>query len=362
MKITFFIGGLSGGGAERVTCNLASYLARKGHEIVILTMSDDTATYTLDDNVLRVPLLKSSERKGLLYDSILRLKRFISHLYKDKVDAYVVMLPVTTIMLLRFSWLTKSKIIAAERVDPSIYPSGKQRLLKSLARKADGWVFQTEEERNWYGKTTGKANVRIIPNAINPDFIREQYRGERKKTIVTAGRLTKQKNHVLLIKAFAKISSKYPDYQLIIYGGGNLKEIIESTIKKLNVGDKVILPGYTTNIGDKIKDSSLFVLSSDFEGMPNALMEAMALGLPCISTDCDGGGASFLIDNEKNGLLVPKDDVDALASAMERMLSDREFAKKCGKEAHAVCEWLAPEKIYTDWENFLTTIVDYKQG
>lgn len=360
MNITFFIGGLSGGGAERVTCNIANYLSKNGHIIKILTMADDTPTYAIDDKVLRIPLLQSKERKGVIINSFVRLYRFIKHLIKDNVDVYVVMLPITTIMLLRLRWLIKGKVIASERVDPSIYSNKKQTQLKKLACKADGWVFQTEEERSWYDKSAGKAKVRIIPNAINPDFIRELYQGERGKKIVTAGRLTEQKNHILLIKAFAKISSKYSDYQLIIYGGGgNLKEKIEDTIKQLNLIDKVVLPGYTTNIGDKIKDASLFVLSSDFEGMPNALMEAMALGVPCISTDCDGGGARYLIENEKNGLLVPKGDMEALAGAMERMLSNREFAEKCGKEAHAVCERLAPEKIYSEWENFIKTIVDY---
>lgn len=360
MKITFFIGGLSGGGAERVTCNLASYLARKGHEIKVLTMSDDTATYALGDNVLRIPLLKSSERKGLLYNSFLRLKRLIIHLRKDKVDVYVVMLPVTTILLLRLSWLTKSKIIAAERVDPSNYSSGKQNQLKTLAKKADGWVFQTDEEWAWYGKSTGKAEVRIIPNAINPEFIREPYQGVRKKTIVTAGRLTEQKNHKLLIQAFAKISPLFPDYQLVILGDGPLKEQLKSAAEEQGVKEKVLLPGYTTNIGDKIKDASLFVLSSDFEGMPNALMEAMALGIPCVSTDCDGGGAKFLIENGKNGLLVPKDDVDALSESMRIMLSDKKLAEQCGCEAHKICERLAPEKIYGEWEQFIKEIVEDK--
>lgn len=292
-------------------------------------------------------------------DSLVRLYRFVKHLVKDKVDVYVVMLPITTIMLLRLRWLIKGKVIASERVDPSIYPTAKQKQLKSLAKKADGWVFQTEEERNWYGASTGKAKVQIIPNAINPDFIRDPYRGERKKTIVTAGRLTEQKNHKLLVQAFAKISQKNPDYQLIIYGGGgNLKDKIEETAKQLNIEDRVMLPGYTTNIGDKIKDSSLFVLSSDFEGMPNALMEAMALGLPCVSTDCKGGGAKFLIDDGKNGLLTPIGDVDALAKAIDKMLSDREFAEHCGKEAHKICERLAPGKIYNEWEKFILETIN----
>ena len=358
MKITFFIGGLSGGGAERVTCNLASYLANRGHVIKVLTMSDDEPSYAIDNKVQRIPLLVTSERKNIIYNSVLRLYRFIKYLRKSKVDAYVVMLPVTTIMLLRMRWLTKAKVIAAERVDPSQYPVKKQNQLKSLAKKADGWVFQTEEERKWYGVATGKAKVSIIPNAINPDFIKPAHEGERQKTIVTAGRLTEQKSHELLIKSFARISNDFPEYQLVVYGDGPKKEYLEQVAKNFGVQEKVLFPGYTTNIGESIKNASLFVLSSDFEGMPNALMEAMALGVPCVSTDCDGGGAKFLIDNKKNGLLVPKGDVDALATAMERMLSDPEFAEQCGREAHKICERLAPEKIYGEWESFIKVIVD----
>lgn len=358
MNITFFIGGVSSGGAERVTCNLANYLVSRGHQVTIMTMSDDESSYMLDNKINRNALLLRKERKSFLYNSCLRFFRFCKHLRKDEVDVYVVMLPITTIMLLQLRKLVKSKVVAAERVDPSNYSANKQNKLKRLARKADGWVFQTEEERNWYGETTGKAKVSIIPNAINPDFIKPAYIGVRRKVIVTAGRLTEQKNHLLLIRAFAQISSKFPDYKLIIYGDGSMKEKLLLKAKKLGGENRVELPGYTTNIGDNIKDASLFVLSSDFEGMPNALMEAMALGLPCVSTDCDGGGARFLIDNQQNGLLVPKGDVDSLAAAMKRMLSDREFAEQCGREAHKICEWLAPEKIYGEWENFIKDIVN----
>lgn len=358
MKILFFIGALAGGGAERVTCNLSSYLAYKGHYVEILTMSDVEPTYFVSDNVKRNSLIKASERHSFVYNAVLRFLRFCRYLLKNDNDVIVVMLPVTTIMLLQLRKLTKAWVVAAERNNPSSYSEKKQRTLRRLAHKADGWVFQTEDERNWYGKSTGKAKVKIIPNAINLDFIREPYLGERKLTIVTAGRLTEQKNHELLIKAFAHISKDYPEYQLVIYGDGPRKEFLEMVADNSGVKEKVLFPGYTTNIGETIKDDSLFVLSSDFEGMPNALMESMALGLPCISTDCDGGGARFLIENEKNGLLVPKGDVNALAVAMDRMLSDREFAEQCGREAHKICERLAPEKIYGEWESFIKEIVE----
>ena len=361
MRITFFIGGLAGGGAERVTCNLSSWLVEHGHDVEILTMSDVDATYPLNDKVKRQSLINKDERHSFAYNAILRLVRLCKYLRRKNRDVIVVMLPETTILLLQLSWLAKSKIIVAERNNPSSYTIKKQKNLARLAYKADGWTYQTEEEKAWYQGKIGNTKEIVIPNAINPDFIRPIYTGNRRKTIVSAGRLSQQKNQELLVRAFAAVSKDYPEYTLVIYGEGEKRSTLIALAEEVGIKDRVELPGYTTCIGEKIKDASLFVLPSDFEGMPNALMEAMALGLPCISTDCDGGGARFLIENEKNGLLVPKGDVEALATAMRRMLANMDFAEQCGREAHKICERLAPEKVYVQWENFIKEIVNNKQ-
>ena len=357
MHITFFIGGLSGGGAERVTCNLANYMKEKGYQVEILTMADDTPSYPLSKDIKRRVLLRDDERKSFFYNSILRLYRFFKFLRHTESEVVVVMLPVTTIMLLQLKWLTKAKVIAAERSLPSIYTQKEQKQLLRLAPKADGWVFQTEGQKDWY-VARGLKNCAVIPNAINPAFLNEEYLGERNKDIVTVGSLTVPKNHELLISSFAKIADKYKDFRLVIYGKGVKLDILQRLAEELGVDDRVVFAGYSTNVSKSIKASALFVLSSNYEGMPNALMEAMALGIPCVSTDCDGGGARFLVENEKNGLLVPKGDADALAAAMERMLSNHDFAEQCGREAHKICERLAPEKIYGEWEQFIREVVD----
>ncbi len=357
MKITIFTGGLSGGGAERVACNMATYYYNKGHDVEFLTIGDNENSYYYNPQINRVCLLKLDERSSFVANIIKRLFRLIKYLISKKKDVYIVSLPDSIIILLSLRFLTKSKIVASERGDPQKLPSFQQKLLRLLCKQADGWVFQTQDVKNWYKSHLGDSNNIIIPNAINPDFIQPIYHGVRKKTIVTAGRYKKQKNQRLLIDAFSKISDRYSDYRLIIYGEGPLNDELAAHITYLGLDKKVILGGYINNIGEKIKDASLFVLSSDYEGMPNALMEAMALGLPCVSTDCDGGGARFLIENEKNGLLVPKDDVNALAVAMKRMLADREFAELCGKEAHKICERLAPDKVYGMWEEFIQDII-----
>lgn len=351
MKLTFFLGGLSGGGAERVVCNLSNYLVSRGHEIDIITMGDDS-NYGLDNRIHRITLLYKQERKNVCLDSVKRLSRFVKYLRYKRRDAFVVMLPATTILLLRFRFLVKGKIIASERSYPTNYSIKDQRQLKRLAKRADSWVFQTKETQQWYQPYLGNTNSIIIPNPLNDAFVKPIYVGERKTMIITAGRLNKVKNHRLLLRAFSRIYKEYPDYSLVIYGEGALKKDLVLEAEHLGIIDKVSFPGFA-DWGELSKDASMFILSSNLEGMPNALMEAMALGMPCISTDCDGGGARFLIEDGVNGLLVPKNDVEAMATAMAKLLSNSDWANHLGAEAHKICERLAPEKIYKEWEDYL---------
>ena len=362
MKITLFIGGLTNGGAERVTCNLANYLVQHGHQVDILTMSE-SASYPLDERVTRSVLLKDSERKGLIKNTLKRRSRLKQYLKTNQCDCYIVMLPVTTIFLLSMYKHTQAPIIASERSYPAVLSLIMQRLLLLLlCKRAKGWVFQTPQAREWYGRATGNSKVTIIPNAINEAFLRPIHEVEQQKTIVAIGRMSPPKNYPLLLKAFSQVTADHPDYHLLILGEGKLRKKLEVLTQQLHIEKRVDMPGYVTNIPDRLKVSSIYVLSSNYEGMPNTLMEAMALGLPCIATDCDGGGARFLIDNGKNGLLVPKGDIEALAGAMRRMLGDRDFAEQCGREAHKICERLAPEKVYGQWEQFIKEVAGNKES
>ena len=143
----------------------------------------------------------------------------------------------------------------------------------------------------------------------------------------------------------------------MIYGEGEQRSELEKLAESLGISGHVLLPGNVQDIADKLEKSTMFVLSSDFEGMPNALIEAMALGLPCVSTDCPCGGPKYLIEQGKNGILVPVGDVDALSHAIRGLLSDPEKREQIGKNASTVCERLAPEKIYGQWEEFTEEIL-----
>lgn len=357
MNITIYISGVTGGGAEKVSCSLASYLVNKGHTVELLTMSDEKETYPLDKRVSRFCLLKEKERKNRIYNNLLRLYRFVKYLLKQKPDVYLAMLPTNIHTLLLFKSLTYSKIIAAERANPSSYIQQTQQKLIKIAHKADGWVFQTKEQMRWYESKCSLNKRIIIPNAINPDILAVKRKKETMNVIVSSGRLIEQKNHLLLIDAFSRISYKYKELTLVIYGEGPNRNVLSKRIQELKLKDRVFLPGYTSDIVNKIKDASLFVLSSNYEGMPNALMEAMALGVPSIATDCDGGGARYLIEDGKNGLLVPTKDVEKLADAMDFVLSNPDMAQSLGKEAQKLCKSLAPEKVYSYWEEFLEEII-----
>lgn len=358
MKITFFIGSLYGGGAERVTCNLASYLVQHGHQVEILTMSETEKAYELDKRVSVRILLSLKERKNTVMNTLIRMPRFWKYLKVNVPDAYIVMLPKTTIMLLMFRWLTKAKVIAAERVDPASYSNRIAKMLKKYAKRADGWVFQTEDARKWYVDAIQDCRSIVIPNAVNPVFIRPRYEEKKRKVIAGAGRLDVQKNFGLLIRAFAKIATEFPEYNLIIYGKGDEEQGLKSLAENLGLQDRIEFPGNIQNIAEEMEKNTMFVLSSDFEGMPNALMEAMALGLPCVSTDCPCGGPRYLIRDGVNGLLVPVGDADEMAEAMRKILSDPDMAGNMGKEAMKIVKDLAPEKIYGLWENFIISTIE----
>ncbi len=357
MKITLLISSLSGGGAERVTCNLANHLSDFGHTVEILTMGDTEAAEPLRENIKYSPLLTNQERSNFLINNIKRFFRLRKYMKTQTVDAYVVMLPVPTEMMLRFSKLTKAPIIVSERADPKVYSSKTKKTLSKLASRAYGYVFQTEEAKAWYMPYLKGVESVIIPNAINPAFIRPKYDGDREKTIVGAGRLAEQKNFPLLIRAFSHIADKFPEHKLVIYGKGDLLDSFKCLAVDFGVGDRIEFPGFCTNMSETLEKASMFVLSSDYEGMPNALMEAMASGLPCVSTDCGGGGARFLIQDGENGLLVPQKDEEAMAEAMEKILSDSALAEKLGENARNLQETLAPEKIYGEWERFIMKFV-----
>lgn len=353
MKIVFFIGGLGGGGAERVVCNLSNYLSKK-NDVTILTLSSIKSRYKIDQEVKHINLENDKKIKLFLLKNLYRIYNLYKFIRMKEYDIVITFLPIPSFMMLLFRRIIKSPIIVSVRNDPKIEYKSKcmNLIMKWLYPRADGFVFQTDEAKDYF-KNIIKDNYDIIPNPINEEFLIEPFCGERKKVIVSVGRLVAQKNHILLINAFSEICNKYPEYKLIIYGEGELRDKLEQRIEELNLKNRIILPGNIKNVKEMISDTSLFVLSSDYEGMPNALMEAMALGLPVISTDCPCGGARYLIDHEKNGILVPVGNCNMMVKAIDKILRDKYYSNYLSKESAKISIKLNPNVIYKKWENYI---------
>ena len=173
--------------------------------------------------------------------------------------------------------------------------------------------------------------------------------GTRRPVIVTASRLNKQKNLGMLIEAFSKISSNHPEYTVEIFGRGEEEENLKRKAEKLSVADKVIFKGFSSNIYEDIRDCAIYVCSSDYEGISNALIEALGLGLPTISTDCPVGGSRLLIEDNVNGILVSVGDVDALAAQIERLIENPDLAERLSNNAVNVREKYAADRIAQMW-------------
>lgn len=346
MEIAIIINSPVLGGAERVAFNLAKWLNCQDSVKASIIALKKTALNSFDTSESDYVEINGKNK-------ILALRKAVKNKRPDIVLTLSVPLCVYTIPALFGLRLTH---VVSERNAPAQF-SGKKitRLLsRLLMRNADAYVFQTKEAQAFYGGAISKRSV-VIHNPISNILVPDRH--EVNKEIVNVGRLDPQKNQMMLINAFSEIIKDYPDYSLIIWGEGRERMNLEKRIDNLQLSSKISLPGSTNNIFDKIKRSALFVMTSDYEGMPNALMEAMALGLPCISTDCPCGGPSELIHNGEDGVLIPVGDKDALINAIKKVLSDKEFANRIGKAAETIRDSHSMDRICAQWLGFFNKLM-----
>ena len=352
MKVMFYINHLGHGGAERVMVNLAKQFAENGDDVTIATSFRAENEYELSDKVRRINILSEYPTSFFArnFQLIKRLRKLVKN---EKPDMMVSFMAEPNFRAVSACLFTKTKSIISVRNDPNKeYPTGVFRFLaKTLYRCADGVVFQTDDAQNWFPKAIRKKS-RIIFNQVADKFYNTDCKDER-SGIVTVGRLTNQKNHKMLISAYAKIADEITD-DLVIYGDGELRDDLSAYAESLGISNRVFLPGVVDNVECVINSAKLFVLSSDYEGMPNALMEAMALGVPCISTDCPCGGPKMLFGDDR--YLVSVGDENALADKMLYVLKP-EVASACSLHLRARAESFRPVVVFDAWKSFVVEVL-----
>ena len=350
MKILLYTSILSGGGAERVLCQLANNFCEE-HKVTLVAAYKTEHEYSICDAVKKIYIDDSPRNKHSLRQ-IVRLREIIASI---RPNICISFLPQPNYKMILASLFLNTKVIVSVRNDPNKeYSSKISRIIcKILYRFADGIVFQTKDAQQWFPKSIRKKSV-IIMNQVDKSFFDVQRcNGEY---LVSTGRLNKQKNYPLLFRSFSRYVKSHNKEVLRIYGIGELKEELSRLIDELEMQGHIILMGSSSNISDVLIHAKAFVLSSDFEGMPNGLLEAMAVGLPCISTDCPCGGPKMIIEDGVDGLLVPIDDENKMVEALDKILSNKKFAEKIGKNAKIKAKEFRPEKVFTQWEEYLERV------
>lgn len=370
MKTAFLFGSLGRGGAERVIASLANDFVAKGDQVDIITLADGEPGYQIDHRVHVISLHVAEFSENTVQAvrrnarTVYALRKYLMAAHLDRVVAFNMRLAVQVLLA---NPIHKSyKVIVSERANPMFDKKrgGLERLLCALLLdKADRFIFQTSRVQRCFPEKINKKSV-VIPNGVFSDQILESVVpfDERKKNVIcSVGRLARQKGYDVLIQAFVQFSRDHSGCVLHIFGEGPERGNIEKMICHFGMTGKVILHGNVANVIEKINDAGMFILASRYEGMPNALIEAMACGIPCIASDCDFGPRE-LIENEENGLLFPVDDVDALVKAMTTIADDEAFAERLSRNAQQIRKTHSREKIIGMYRDAIYFEGDFGSG
>ncbi|MEK7377130.1 MAG: glycosyltransferase family 4 protein [Candidatus Margulisiibacteriota bacterium] len=363
---------MGGGGAERVMSILANYFVENGNQATLLTFEDKIISfYKLNQPISYMPMQIQSHSPNFLPVIFKALKKIgavreagkifyifkgifalRSAIRKSKPDVIISFITETNIAALIASLFLNIPVVVSERTDPRYCKINKNLdILRKLTYQfADSIVFQTENAAQYF-KGALQNKIIIIPNpVITPNFnSTEDNLSMPSPSIIAVGRHSYEKGFDLLLKAFSQTRDKHPEWTLSIFGDGPLRQELGELAKELGLIEKVEFHRPVKNIYDYLKKSDIFVLSSRFEGFPNALCEAMACGVAVISTDCPSGPRGIIRDGI-DGILVPKGDIDALAKAMDHLMSDEAERKRLGSRAKEIVERYSVDKIMGMWK------------
>ncbi|MBQ6621284.1 MAG: glycosyltransferase [Mogibacterium sp.] len=347
-NILFMIPSLYGGGAEKVCCILASALAER-HHVTVGYLIEKDEEYPLHPDCERVLLPWGSCRRWNIPGRLLKWCRNIRGIRKIKKERSIDVTVSFLMALNLFNVLSRyhDRVITSERANPKKYLPEKFWITRFSYAHSDHVVFQSELVRHYYsGRILRHSSV--IPNPVS---VRCKAAAERKHRIVAMGRLTEQKNHRMLIQSFAEFRRSYPDYTLSIYGEGDLQEELQALISELDLQGSVILEGNHPDVHERIRDAEIFVLSSNFEGLSNALLECMTMGIACISTRCEG--STDVIRDGENGLLTEIGNGQELTEAMLRLAGDPAFRRSLEAQALKDAENFTIDRVTRRWEAVL---------
>ena len=354
--LLFYINAIHDGGAERVLLQLAKRFAACGYRAVVVTSFVDQWEYPMPEGVERLSIEQEQIPQSRLRRNLSRIRALRRLIREYRPAALISFMAEPNFRAVIASRFLPVKTIVSVRNDPEREYGGRLgRIIgKWLLPLADGCVFQTEQAKKWFPKRLQKRSS-VIMNQVDERFFQVTDAGQN-GYVMTAGRLTAQKNQALLIRAFAAIAGDVEE-ELRIYGEGELRRSLEALIAQLGMERQIRLMGASDDMPAALAGCKLFVLPSDFEGMPNALLEAMAAGRCCVSTACPCGGPEAVIESGVNGLLVPVGEEEALSAAMLELLKDAEKRRTMAAAAGERANAFRPEAIFEHWRDYVEQVI-----
>ena len=358
MKITFVTATLTSGGSERVMSIVANKMQERGYEVEIVCLNDQIVFYPINKGIKITHVEVEAETKSLP-KKLWWFRKYIQKTQPDVVIAFMV--SVYTVTLLALMGID-IPVISSVRNDPAYSNLRKKITRKILLPRSAHVVVQTQQIKEFFNKNIQKKTT-VIYNPVNEQVF--EVKGERLKVnderlnrIVSVGRLYPQKDQKTMIEAFAKVSKRYPDWSLTIFGEGPEREALESLVERLKVKDKVLLPGRSENIIDELNKSKIFCLSSVYEGMSNALVEAICVGLPIVTTKVSG--TEELIKDGENGFIVNIGDKEAMAKALVKIIEDENLQNQFAEKNKAQAIKFETNTIVDQWEDLVNSVVRLK--
>ena len=348
-EIIFVHPSLLGGGAERVAIALANYFILHGFKFTFFLTKNKGVSYEIPDGVKVI-----DENAGPTVNPVEQILLIRQYIKKHPEAAIISFLPHQNMYTLLAAVGLPNRVVISIRNDPRFdFPKRSFLFLvrNLLYRRASAIVYQTIDQQTLMPKVLQKRGS-IILNPLS-DNIPLPYEGLRQKTVITSGRLEEQKNHGMTIRAFALFHQKHPDYELLIYGEGSLKNELLRLAEELGVKESVHFYGFRPDAVNQVRKASIFVMSSKYEGLSNSMLEALCMGVPTICTRCMGGGAEAVIEDTVNGLLVDIDDIVEETRLMNLLATDGDLASRLSHEARKLREIVGVETIGREWEKLI---------
>lgn len=358
MNLTFVTATLTSGGSERVMSIVANKMQERGYEVEIVCLNDQIVFYPINKDIKITHVEVESGTKSLP-KKLWWFRKYIKQTQPDVVIAFMVSVYTVTLLALMG---VDIPVISSVRNDPAYSNLRKKITRKILLPRSAHVVVQTQQIKQFFSKNIQKMTT-VIYNPVNERVFETTYdndnqglmmKDERKNRIISVGRLYPQKDQKTMIEAFAKVSEKHPDWKLVIFGEGPERGALELLVERLKIQDKVFLPGKSENIIDELKKSKIFCLSSIYEGMSNALVEAICVGLPIVTTKVSG--TEELIKDGENGFIVDIGDKDTMAMALTKVIEDENLRQQFAEKNKAQAVRFETNAIVDQWEEVILKV------